>query len=74
VAVRRPRLFYIYRTRRVVVEPTLELLISNQLNPRASVAPTSDEWDVSPPISDCTIRGSNFMSLFSGRAGVIHTW
>jgi hypothetical protein len=60
VAVRRPRLVYIRRTRRVAVEPTLELLISNPLNPRASVVPTSDEWVLSPLISYRTLRGSDF--------------
>jgi hypothetical protein len=66
VAVRRPRLVYICRTRRVAVEPTLEPLISNPLNPRASMAPTFDEWDLSPLISDRTLRGFDFFEPWLG--------
>jgi hypothetical protein len=62
VAARRPRLVYIFRMRRVVAEPTLELLISNPLDLRASVAPAFDEWDLTPLISNCTLRGSDFLS------------
>jgi hypothetical protein len=57
---RRHRLVYIYRMCRVVAEPTLELLISNPLNLRASVAPTFDEWDLTPLINNRTLRGSDF--------------
>jgi hypothetical protein len=45
-----------------VAEPTLELLISNPLNLRASVAPTFDEWDLSPLINNRTLRGCDFSS------------
>jgi hypothetical protein len=38
-----------------VAEPTLELLINNPLNLRASLAPTFDEWDLTPLISNCTL-------------------
>jgi hypothetical protein len=69
VAVRRPRLVYICRIRRVAVESTLELLISNPLNLRASVAPTSNEWDLSPLISDRTLRGSGFFEPWLGPCG-----
>jgi hypothetical protein len=54
VAARRPCLVYICRTQWVVAELTLEPLISNPLNLRASVVPTSDEWDLSPLISNRT--------------------
>jgi hypothetical protein len=55
VTARHPRLVYIYRTQRVVAEPSLEPLISNPLNLGASVAPTSDEWDLSPLINNHTL-------------------
>jgi hypothetical protein len=55
---RRPRLGYICMIRRVVAEPTLELLISSPLNLRAYVAPTLDDWDLRPLISSRTLRGS----------------
>jgi hypothetical protein len=57
---RRPSLGYICRTLRVVAEPTLELLISNPLNLRASVAATFNEWDLTPSISNRTLQGSDF--------------
>jgi hypothetical protein len=41
-----------------MAEPTLELLISNHLNLRASVVPTLDEWDLRPLISSHTLQGS----------------
>jgi hypothetical protein len=41
-----------------MAEPTLELLISNPLNLRASVAPTLDEWELRPLISSHTLQGS----------------
>jgi hypothetical protein len=69
VAVRCPHLVYICRTRRVAVELTLELLISNPLNLRASVASTSDEGDLSPLISDLTLRGSGFFEPWLGPCG-----
>jgi hypothetical protein len=50
-----PHLGHICRTRRVVAEPTLELLISNPLNLRAPVAPTLDEWDLRPLVSFRTL-------------------
>jgi hypothetical protein len=43
-----------------VAEMTLELLISNPLNLRASVAPTFDKWDLTLLISNRTLRGSDF--------------
>jgi hypothetical protein len=52
-----------------MAEPTLELLISNPLNLRASVAPTFDEWDLTPLISSCTLRGSDFSSPWLGPCG-----
>jgi hypothetical protein len=39
VATGCPRLFYICKARVFAVEPILELLISNPLQPRAPVAP-----------------------------------
>jgi hypothetical protein len=53
----------------VVAEPTLELLISNPLNLRASVVLTFDEWDLSPQISNRTLRGSDFSSPWLGPCG-----
>jgi hypothetical protein len=43
-----------------VAEPTLELLISNPRNLRASVAATFNEWDLTPSISNRTLQGSDF--------------
>jgi hypothetical protein len=60
VTARRPRLGYIYRTRRVVAETTLELLISNPLNLRARMVPTLEEWGLRPLVSNRTLRGSDF--------------
>jgi hypothetical protein len=62
VAARRPHLGHICRTRGVVAEPTLELLISNPLDSRAPVAPTHDEWDLRPLVSNRTLRESDFSS------------
>jgi hypothetical protein len=73
VTARRPHLVYICGTRRVVAEPTLELLISIPLNLRAYVAPTFVEWDSTPLISNRTLQGSDFRALGSGRAGVTLT-
>jgi hypothetical protein len=51
------------------LEPTIELLISNPLNLGASVAPTFDEWDLSPLISNRTLRGSDFSNPWLGTRG-----
>jgi hypothetical protein len=40
---------------KVVADPTLELLISNPLNLRASVVLTLDEWGLSPLTSNHTL-------------------
>jgi hypothetical protein len=49
-----------------MVVTTLEPLISNYLSLRASVVPTSDEWDLTPLISNRTLRGSVFSSPWLG--------
>jgi hypothetical protein len=54
---------------KVVAEPTLELLISNPLNLRASVVATFDEWGLSPLTSNRTLRGSDFSSPWLGPCG-----
>jgi hypothetical protein len=56
-----------------MAEPTLEPLISNPLNLWASVVPTSDEWVLSPLISNRTLRGSDFLSPWLGPCGVTLT-
>jgi hypothetical protein len=60
VATRRPSLIYIYRAHELAAEPALELLISNPLDSRVSVAPTLAKRGLEPPDCMRTLRGSGF--------------
>jgi hypothetical protein len=63
VAARCPRLDRIYGIHGFVVEPTLELLISNPLESRAPVAPALTKRVSGPLVGNHTLRGSGFSSL-----------
>jgi hypothetical protein len=62
VASKYPRLFYICRAHGLAVRLSLELLISNPLESRASVAPALAKRVLRLLISNRTLRGSNFLS------------
>jgi hypothetical protein len=76
VAARCPRLIYIYRAHGLADEPALELLISNPLDSRVSVAPTLAKRGLEPPDCMYTLRGV-FSSLslgpFEGLAYVVRS-
>jgi hypothetical protein len=56
-----------------MVEPALELLISNPLESRALVAPTLTERVSRPMVSNVPFEGLFFRALGSGRARITLT-
>jgi hypothetical protein len=62
VAARCPCLIYIFRAHGIAAELTLELLISNPLEPRAPMAPALVERVSRPLVSNRTLRGFDFSS------------
>jgi hypothetical protein len=55
-----PCLIYICRAHGLAAGPALELLISNPLDSRVSVAPTLAKQGLEPPDRMRTLRGSGF--------------
>jgi hypothetical protein len=62
VAAGCPPLFSICRARGLLVDPVLELLISNPLELRAPVAPALAERASRPLVGNCTLQRSDFSS------------